>query len=280
MNNSLVLVIVFYNPTQVQIDKLKCLADKYRCIVVDNSDGVNEVEHINVTYIPLYENKGIAYAQNKGIEVAIQQKVEFIYFSDQDSTMRLELPEILLERFISIKREVDANIGAIGPTIVNEDTGVEYRSHLSGKCKYSKTDIIISSGSLIPVSVLKDVSMLDSDLFIDYVDHDLCFKLTFSGFSIYVARDVKLVHKVGNKSIRYLGQEVIISAPMRYYYIYRNSLWLCRRKYVPSKWKIKNLLMLYSRIPLIIFGHQFSENRHSYLTNVLKGIKDGLLKTK
>lgn len=279
MDSTLTLVIVFYNPTPSQVERVQVIANHYKCIVVDNSSTINTPCHTNVTYIPLLSNKGIAYAQNIGIQTALKEEFEYVCFVDQDSSMSIEMPKMLLDKFVLIRDTIDNKIGAIGPTIINEDTGLTYRTHADAEREFSRVEVIISSGTVIPISILRDVSFLDSTLFIDYVDHDLCFKLRDHGLYIYSARDIQLKHKIGKRVTRYLGQEVVLSAPFRYYYIYRNILWLCRRNYVPFKWKIKNLLMLYSRIPLMLFGDFYSNDRKAYLYNTLRGIIHGLFFT-
>ena len=117
---------------------------------------------------------------------------------------------------------------------------------------------------------------MDDALFIDYVDFEYCWRAAHKGLISGITTAVNLPHKVGNNDLHFPhGYRVIISAPFRYYYQYRNHLWLCRRGYVPMQWKINTGIKQFLRIfyfPFMVKGWQNIEK------NMFKGIAHGLFK--
>ena len=110
--------------------------------------------------------------------------------------------------------------------------------------------------------------------FIDYVDHEWCWRAESKGFVNGITLKIKLAHFVGQQEYRIFNQLVIISAPIRYYYQTRNYLWLLRRSYVPRQWKINHgiKLMIYP----ISFPFKVRCWRAIYV-QMFRGLKDGLL---
>ena len=117
---------------------------------------------------------------------------------------------------------------------------------------------------------------MDALLFIDYVDFEHCWRANSKGYVCGITQNVTLPHKVGNNELHFPhGYRVIISAPFRYYYQYRNWLWLCRRNYVPKQWKINTCIKFMLRIVYFPFAVNDWKLIEKYM---FKGINDGLYK--
>lgn len=97
------------------------------------------------------------------------------------------------------------------------------------------------------------------------------------GFICGVTPVVSITHKVGQKELRIGRQVVIISRPFRYFYQYRNYLWLLRRKYVPLQWKVALGVKLSLRILYFPFCVR---NGKEIEKNMFKGIWSGLRENK
>ena len=126
---SICLIIVFYNPTLDQVERVKLLSQTKQIFIIDNSEEeIGLFEEIkNIDYIPLHINKGIAFAQNVGIRKALEQQFEYVVFLDQDS----KLKDTDIDRLLSVFKRIaqsDSKAAAIGPVIINSDTGKEYKS--------------------------------------------------------------------------------------------------------------------------------------------------------
>lgn len=269
----LFVVVVLYNPTTEQIIELSHLSKLYNLIVVDNSlnDSVPNEERADfIEYLALRNNVGIAKAQNLAIVKCLQHKASFILFLDQDSLIDNSFPSRLLQHLIDLRRQFP-NVVAIGPSIIDVAKNEKYvTGHMVNiKDSFFRTDTLISSGMLVPISAFEDIGYFDEKLFIDYVDHEWCWRANSMGYICCMDMSISIKHKVGKKSIVILGIPFIISAPKRYYFQYRNSIWLLRRHYVPMSWKlkicVKNLIGLFL-YPLC------STSPFVVMNNIVKGI--------
>lgn len=264
------VVVVFYNPSEVQIQKFEELSKDVCIIGVDNSDISNNINLQN--YFPQYCNLGIAKAQNIGIEIALKLFYNYIVVFDQDSYVSSSFIEEMKEEYLLIKK-YDENIGILGPLIIEESTGREYKNLSNPKRRYSIVPDVISSGMFFSADVVKKAGLLEDDLFIDYVDCEWCWRARKKGIITYMTRAVILPHTVGEKYISLLGFCFGVSAAFRYYYQYRNVLWLIKRSYPPFIWKVKIILRLIANffiIPIISKEHMI------VMKNMIRGIHDGL----
>lgn len=277
--NRLSIVIILYNPPDEVIQKwvnFTCQNQDVNIIFVDNSIKSNWCStQINCVYIPLKENKGIATAQNEGIKQAIRDGADYIVFFDQDSDVDADFCSSLLCEYKRIK-QVEPKLAILGPTVVNKDTGIDYKSNGQDTNNgYSIVGALISSGTLVEVNALRNVGMMEDDLFIDAVDFEWCWRASSKGYVCARTPHVKLPHKVGQNSRTILGMPFIVSAPFRYYYQYRNWLLLIRRSYVPDKWKIKTSVRKMIELFVIPF---LAENRIQTILNMWRGIIHGFIK--
>lgn len=269
------LICIWYEPNEVIVNNwLNAFSYKFELIIVDNSKISNQqlITNNKIKYIYLNGNKGIAYAQNVGIKKAQSLGCEFIVFFDQDSLVTIDLIRGLYYDYNSILK-TDPNIAAIGPRIVNSKTREQYKMGAINRSDFCKVKTIISSGTFTNSSIFNKIGMLDDKLFIDYVDHDWCWRINQFGYSIYISNKRELLHQVGECQKNIFRISVIISAPFRYYYKYRNYFWLLRRSYVPTHWKIKKGIRLCFEsivIPLL------SQQKKSVLKYIWTGIKDGI----
>ncbi len=275
-----VVIIVFHPNARLLESKLKKLGNDVAVVVVDNTPNETiNIEQANITYIPLYENTGIANAQNVGIGNLLKRGCTHVVFFDQDSDFTEIYVRSIVDEYERIST-VRKNLFLLGPTVINKTNGEEYRSVIHSDKKADQGFIekreIISSGSCVSVDKLNQVGVMDARLFIDYVDFEHCWRANSKGYVCGITQNVTLPHKVGNNELHFPhGYRVIISAPFRYYYQYRNWLWLCRKGYVPRQWKINTCIKFMSRI--IYFPFVVNEWK-SIEKNMFKGIHDGLFK--
>ena len=275
------VVIVVFHPNAFELqNKLKHLGADVIIAVVDNTP-VKEISiaQSNVTYIPLHENTGIANAQNQGIGSLMERGCSHIVFFDQDSDFTEDFVRSMVSEYIRISA-IRPNLFLLGPRVLNKTSGEQYRSvvhtEAAADCGFVLKREIISSGSCVSVDRLREVGKMDARLFIDYVDFEHCWRANDKGFVCGVTDNVVLPHKVGSRELRFpRGYRVIISAPFRYYYQYRNWLWLCRRSYVPRQWKLNTGVKFMARIlyfPFAVNGWRVIEK------NIFKGIYYGIFK--
>jgi rhamnosyltransferase len=273
--NKTALVIVLYNPSDEDKECLYELSVHYHGVVVDNSTKRNfDDNRIGMmTYVFDGKNKGIAKAQNVALRLLTHE--EYIVFLDQDTRIHLDYPEQIVSKYIQIQNQF-TNLSILGPTLINKQTEEKYASKIHKDNYLSSSFIrkpnIISSGSCVSKKVLDDVGLNDERLFIDFVDSEWCWRANSKGYICGVTTDVEITHSIGRKIIKIWLFMDIVSSPARYFYQYRNYLWLLRRKYVPLQWKInvgiKDIIRLFY-IPVCL------KDGLTMLKYILKGIASG-----
>lgn len=90
----------------------------------------------------------------------------------------------------------------------------------------------ITSGNLISVAKARAVGGFDEALFIDEVDHDICYRATQKGWNHLRSPDVILWHRLGNTIEKWFIWRPIHAmghSKIRKYYIARNRLVVWRR---------------------------------------------------
>lgn len=268
--NNYIVICIFYNVSFSQQEKWKFISSKIPVVIVDNSKKTSAFffQKSDVIYIPLMQNKGIAEAQNIGIQKAKKLGCKYVFFFDQDSEFDVDFPTNLINEYKRIKT-IQPNLAFLGPRIINQSTGDYYKSNVHNfSCGFDKADAIISSGSLIELTTLEKIGFMESSLFIDYVDFEICWRAKAKGYVNGITNRVALQHKVGETDKSFLGYPIIISSAFRYFYQYRNFFVLLRRDYVPTNWKIK---MFIRKLVELVYVPVYLKSGN-VLFNMLKGI--------
>lgn len=276
METRIGVIIVLYRSKEQNFQTLVGCSD-IDVILVDNTPGRNlSISGGNVYYVSLKENKGVATAQNIGIEKARELGCTYLVFFDQDSMITSDYIDRMQAEYKRLKNFY-STLAVLGPTVVNQDTGQKYKTvdeEVVHGCKI--VPALISSGSFYEMSVLNRIGKMEDQLFIDGVDFEWCWRARSKGYICAITQRVELYHKVGQSDCTFMGYPVIISAPVRYYYQYRNFLWLVRRSYVPLKWKIRTSIRKIVEIGILSF-YPKSKNRWDIVKNIFRGIRDGIL---
>ena len=279
-------IIVLYNPNWdllsrvINASSLQC--DKI--IAIDNSpqNNVDKFDSLfknlkNVSYLALLNNYGIAYAQNRGLEIVKNEDYEFVVFFDQDSEPETGMIQVLKED-IKFLQSNSYKVATIGPLPSNSQTNEIYQPRIFknkkiniGSKDFYKTKQIISSGGLMSVSVFDKVGGFSEELFIDGVDHEWCWRAKKYGLDTYLSTRTKLIHNLGEGDEKLLGIHIATTSPFRLYYQYRNYIILVFRSYVPLYWKLNNLIK-YS-VKLVYYPIKHKDLK--IVKNIFRGINDG-----
>jgi len=284
-------IVVTYQPNLEQLLCLvKSLSDQVSTLYIVDNGSSTSVEHfsqVGVKLICLQENMGIAFAQNVGINTAIEDGFEDFVLFDQDS---LPSDSMMNELFMARDAAEAAGIkvAAVGPVHIDHDSLVESFFIRSGKStiakvtspsahypskNYAECDFLISSGCLVSKPMLDEVGGMEERLFIDCVDIEWGFRALGCGYSCVAAFDAKMYHKIGEKPIKLFGREFTTHSPIRHYYFYRNFYHLLKRKYVPMSWK--RHVFIKSIAQAIIFC-TFLPPRKLHFKLIVMGIIHGL----
>ena len=265
----LAAVIVFYNPSEKNIQNIKKIISSVdRLFIVDNSedDVIRYKETDKIKYLKLYENKGIAFALNKGAKEAIKEKFEWLLTLDQDS-------QITSDIINSLKKYLETHncskIGLISPyhDIKSDEIikDVEAEEMID----------IMTSGNIINLKAYQQIGGFKDWLFIDCVDTEYCMNLNTHGFKTLRLNRIKMPHQLGDLKIHKLfGKEYPCynHGPIRRYYIVRNNLYIYKMYHDKFPAYCEHLIRVQKgQVKRII---AFEKNKIKKLIMMYKGYRD------
>ncbi len=260
-------------------------------VVVDNGtddafDGFcTPGESDKVFILKQSRNIGPAAAFNLGIAWARKNGFSHVLLLDQDSEPTQGMVRALMQALAD--SSAGRRIAAVGPRFhdAREDRYAPFvrigfptnrKMFDSGKDGRVDCDFLISSGSLIPLTVLDAIGAMDEGLFIDNVDLEWGFRALAEGYALIGVCTTIMHHRLG-ESRRLLPfglGHIVVHDPIRLYYIMRNRLLLYRLPHTPPVWIAQDVPRAVVKFLL------FSALVRPRLRNVrfmLAGLRDGLL---
>ena len=230
-------VVVLFKPDNnlnKNIDSYLPYLDKL--FVVDNTPNVDLSDKFKknkkIKYIPLNDNKGIAYALNVGAKEAIKDGADFLLTMDQDSRFKddsLKKMEDFIEKFKKdnfVGNLIGADykhLGIVSPFHLTVRTESETRVGVEFPLE------VMTSGNLVNLEAYKKVNGFKDWLFIDCVDFDFCLNLRRHKYQIVQLNYCTLNHDLGDTiKINFLGKTMYADnhSAFRRYYITRNRHYL------------------------------------------------------
>jgi rhamnosyltransferase len=290
MSKTLAIIVTFNPDLPILKSQILALSGIEGFIVIDNcSDNlqgiqqlVAEVDAEKIALVQNESNVGLAIAQNQGIARSRELGAEHIIMFDQDSVPEPRMVEKLLEAETQLLA-AGKKVGAVGPVTFDPDTMADYpitrykgpmiQRYHTRSGEIAEASFIIASGSLIRMSVLDDVGVMLDPLFIDYIDVEWCYRVQSYGYTLYVAADARMSHRVGDKRVRFFGRSISQHSPLRRYYLTRNSLYVLRLPHIPFGYKVREISLNLARFIAFLY---FSNERRKYLKYVAKAVVDGV----
>ncbi|MDD3413815.1 MAG: glycosyltransferase [Lachnospiraceae bacterium] len=219
--------IVLYNYNEQIVEHLKMLCELFQDIYVFNNsdkeipDNLEEtIKKLKLSYRSVGKNKGLAFGLNSICIRAINDKHKWIMLLDQDSLVKKELVNKMIE-FI-YKYQSIYKIGCVGPVIQDRYGKKAIQDSLKNK------DVIITSGMILNLDCFKEIGWFDNKLFVDFVDYDYCLRLRRAGYDVLQNGNAVLFHnQLDNGQVIHEYQRNKYSA-IRHYYNTRNYLFLKR----------------------------------------------------
>ena len=107
--------------------------------------------------------------------------------------------------------------------------------------------MLISSGSLIPMNAIDAIGNMDEALFIDHIDTEWFLRAKSAGWQAFGVCDAVMEHHLGESTLHvWWGRwrSLPVHSPFRYYFIYRNSILLHRRRYANQAWRRADIIRL------------------------------------
>ena len=298
VSHRVLAVVVAYLPDvgvlRALLDTL--LAQTAGVFVVDNTPAADQRVEALCAALPqpalhlirLGENLGIARALNIGIDAALAAGATQVLLSDQDSLPAPDMVAALLAAMDDLQC-AGQRVGAVGPTYTDRHTGITFpfQAHIHGRVFYGhrrpdaahptvEALTLITSGTLVPAPVLRDVGPMREDFFIDNVDIEWSHRVRAAGYALFGVGAAVMFHSMGDQALRvwYFGwrQESAYS-PVRVYYRIRNFVALCRLPFIPWRWKLRSG---WNIVGVVYTQTVFGRQRLAALRMAARGLRDGL----
>lgn len=290
--------IVTYHPDLAVLDNLlgAVVPQAHRVVIVDNTANETVGQWLRASrYATLTsllsqsENIGVGAGHNRGIEWALREGVTHVLLLDQDSVPELHMVKALVAGWRRLT-QCGIHVSAVGPQYVDpRSRRASYfvRFGWFGKQRITcnnnesnaliEADFLISSGALLSVDALRTVGVMDEALFIDHIDTEWFLRASAREYRAFGVCQAVMHHSLGEGRLNFwFGRWYGLTKyqPLRYYYIFRNSILLYKRGYVPVRWIIADLLRL---MGLFVVHATFDEQRGRSVAMMLRGIWHGLL---
>ena len=290
-------VLVTYNPNTAELcaSVQAVIGQVSDIFIIDNAsanfsfdwfDKLEKQVNTKLHLLPQKENMGIGTGHNIGIKHAIEQGSKFILLLDQDSQVERDMVTRLYFSYTELNKK-GFQVAALGPQYRAANNSLLSQFVRAGLFRFIhcgcgdnasvvEADFLVSSGSLLPVAALEKVGLMDESLFIDHVDTEWCFRAKAKGLRIYGVCGAVMTHTLGDqlKEVWFLRKRTVpFHKPFRYYYMFRNSVLLYRRKYMPWNWKFADIARC---LKMAVFFGLTAENRWACLRMMWLGVVDGL----
>lgn len=287
-------VIVSYQPDLVVLRKLLAgiTTQVDAVVLVDNaSDGTWQSALSSVmrerggVLLAQSKNRGLASAQNIGIDWARSNGYHHVLLLDQDSEPAQGMVAALSGALQTLSTE--HRVAAVGPQFHDHREGrhapfvrIDFPLNRKLWCEHDAQtiacDFLISSGVLIPMAVLDQVGLMDEGLFIDNVDLEWSFRARAAGYALFGVCAATMHHRLGDSRhvLPFGSGQFVVHGPVRLYYMMRNRLLLYRMRHTPRVWIAQDLPRVL--VKLFLFGVVVGPRRRN-LRCMLSGLRDGLL---
>ena len=291
-NPRVAAIIVLYHPDLKLLERLllSVAPQIHYLVIVDNTPQPAPALEIllnlywkQLRYLPLGDNKGIAAAQNRGIQTIMGEGYSHVLLLDQDSFPDANMVhELLVAEAAMLNRHI--NVAAVGPMFIDEKNGTDLKAIRHAWMRVKKiaidrsstqpveSDYLISSGSLIRLSMIREVGLMREELFIDWVDIEWGLRALRMNSKCFIVPSALMTHSIGDQFVRVLGKDINLHSDTRNYYNVRNATYLLSLKTMGWKWRTISII----KIPMYVLFYSWHSprQRQSFLL-LCKAVLDG-----
>lgn len=249
MKKTAAIVTLYYPKGDVARRMVDLSAQVSVLILSDNTPyGNNAVlfaDIPNAVYLRNGANLGLSGGLNRGLQTLEARQCDYVLFFDQDSTVPPEHIETMVRDWETLEKE--HRIGLLGPSYFDEITQtMDADSAMTPNDSnelYKPIEQMITSSMMSRYSIIEDVSFWNEDIFLDYADYDLCWRLLRKNYELFITKNTQMQHKLGEGFVWAFDLitrqkfKLAYGAPIRRYYQTRASVKLLRSDYVPKAWK-------------------------------------------
>lgn len=296
MTTTVAITVTYHPDIKVLKRQLDTLHPNVFVVVVDNGSKNEILEKVSrllesrseSILLPLHENRGLPAAINFAADwVATNRagQTENLLLLDQDSQPAPGAYDVLLTE---LERLTAQGIKAmVGPNLIDQYTGQLHGFHRIEGWRWARcfpgsgADVVRcsslnGSGTLMPFHVFQALGGLDELLFIDHVDTEWSFRAMSCGVCLIGVPHAHFLHAMGDKGRKFFwsGRRVWpVRSPLRHRYLFRNTVILLRRSYVPLVWKLWAVpKLVFTAILFALMGPDRKEQLMCMFNGVWEGI--------
>lgn len=270
--------VTVYNPKENVKENIFEISQQVdKIFILDNSSNSNKDMFSfiqNSIYIFNNENLGISSAFNTPLKSTSFDDNDFLIFFDQDSTIKTNHIQKLIEEFIKIER-CGYNIGALGPVFFNKSNNsleiTKIKEQIVEDSNIYIVNKLITSSMITKYRFIKQINFWNDHVFLDYADWDFCWRIKMHKLKCFLTTNVILEHEIGIGEKKVGPISLRLASPIRDYYKIRDSLYLLFRRYTPTKIKC---VFLFNLLFLWIVNLFFLDKKKERLYYHFKGIVD------
>lgn len=279
MNRTRITAIVtLYNPDENVVENVRTFAAQTdRVLLCDNSSNDNAALFAGIdgaVYISYKKNLGLPGAFNAVLKDSAWEWTddEFVLFFDQDSRIHEGFIDGLVRSYQTVEDAYPA-LGCFGPVFHNTSNGETEVPHLKTQLigRNYRVKNIITSSMLVRYRNIRRVGFWNEDLFLDYADWDLCWRIERAGMLCVITEDEVLTHSVGTGETKIGPVSIRLGPAYREYYQTRDVYYLLHQDYVPLKMRIRLSMNLTIR-PVI--HYLFQDQKKERMAYIRRGRAD------
>lgn len=286
MNKKVAAIVVTYNRKELLLENIEALrsqtaADLLDILVIDNAstDGTKQVleKYISagtIIYINTGENLGGAGGFQYGIQYACQQEYSFIWVMDDDCIPSANA----LEQFLLFDQQCDRKYGFLSSKALWKDgdicqMNVQRKTVFRDVAAFEEAVIQIEMASFVslfvPCQIIREIGLPIKEFFIWSDDWEYTRRIS-QRYPCYLITTSNVTHKSASNFGANIAKDDK-SRLERYYYIYRNDVYLYRRE------GIKGYLYLGVRfcLHLIRILFQAQDNKWNRIKIMYEGTRAG-----
>lgn len=207
MKSRTTIISVSFNSSNIIKKLLVSIPKDVTIKIVDNANDDDIYTTLkpfkNCELIQNSFNEGFGRACNRG---ASESKTEFLFFLNPDTTLEKNAISEL-EKFA----DKNPRMGAANPLIKNARNNFRLKTTSVVPCKklprpniyeYGEMPILTGGALFVRRKVFEEVGGFDPNIFLYHEDHELCYRITKNGYSLWHVPSAEVVHIGGNSSGR------------------------------------------------------------------------------
>lgn len=266
----LAIIVTYYPSKRLLVKNVRSFVDNVdKLLIWENTPQETKYsyrfieESEKIQYCGENENKGISYALNFAWQYAKRNGYDYLLTMDQDSYWAF------FDDFLySVKKFVaGGELGIWAPC----------HSPVYVEDEYLLSDHVITSGTLVPISILDVVGGYNTDFFVDGIDVDLCYRASEAGYKSYYVNNCFLIQRFGDRVSKCIFFRIVNSSnysPFRLYGILRNHIIIMRKYNIVSSLRKRIIGIYIIRFTIKIL--LVEKNKWEKIKAILSGIYDGI----